>query len=406
MSEVAKLPVGLMLIAVCCGAAVAQQTQRPAAPERAAPPYEITRAMEVAQDQVVKGDAEAKAKLPKLVSQIADRLLGADPALWRESRNARAAIIYTLSGGQPRVVRKILETASPPETEATLMAGALAYVEGRQAKAKQILMPIDALTVAPALGGYIAFTQSALIASEDPGRAARLLDEARVLAPGTLIEEAALRRSALLADEMQDLDRFIASSSQYIRRYRRSLYADNFRDRFANSAVRFGLSVALAQREKLANLLNELESPDQLKLYLLIAQSGILKGKIEPAAFAAGQAIRLSRETGLEADRARLYESTTMILARAQEAGLRELATIDSSRLTRRDVELKNIVAKMAAQIQKGAPDRKDEGDAQQAAGQAASSGKDNESAAPSVLMESAQLALDQADALLKRAEP
>ena len=72
--------------------------------------------------------------------------------------------------------------------------------------------------------------------------------------------------------------------------------------------MRFGLAVAPAQREKLTNLLSELESPEQLKLYLLMAQSGILKGKIEPAAFAAGQAIRLSRETGLEADRARLYE--------------------------------------------------------------------------------------------------
>jgi chemotaxis protein MotC len=406
VSEVAKLLLGPMLIAVCCGAAVAQQTQRPAEPERAAPPYEITRAMEAVQDQVVKGDAEARARLPKLVSQIADRLLTADPALWRDSRNARAAIIYTLSGGQPRVVRKILETASPPEAEATMMAGVLAYVEGRQAKAKQMLMPIDALTVAPALGGYIAFTQSALIAGEDPGRAARLLDEARVLAPGTLIEEAALRRSMFLADEMQDLDRFIASSSQYIRRYRRSLYADNFRDRFANSAVHFGLVVAPAQREKLASLLSELESPDQLGLYLLMAQAGILKGKIEPAAFAAGQAMRLSRETGLEADRARLYELTTKILAREQEAGLSELATIDSSRLARRDVELKDIVAKMAAQIQKGVPDKKDAGVARQAGGQAKSSGKNDESTAPSVLMESAQLALDQADALLKRAEP
>ena len=219
MSQVAKLLLGLTMTAICCGAAPAQQIQRPAGPEIGVPPYEITRAMEAVQDQVVKGDAEAKAKLPKLVSQIADRLLDADPALWRESRNARAAIIYALSGGQPRVVRKILETASPPEAEATLMVGALAYVEGRLAKAKQILMPIDAMSVAPALGGYLAFTQSALIASEDPGRALRLLDEARVLAPGALIEEAALRRSALLADEMQDLDRFIASSSQYIRRY-------------------------------------------------------------------------------------------------------------------------------------------------------------------------------------------
>ena len=85
---------------------------------------------------------------------------------------------------------------------------------------------------------------------------------------------------------------------------------------------------------------------------------------------------------------------------------MRELSTIDSSRLPRRDVELKDIVAKMAAQIQIGRPDRKDESDARQVGGRAVSLGKDNDNAAPSALMESAQAALDQADALLKRAEP
>lgn len=350
------------------------------------------------------GDLEAKSKLPKLVSQIADRLLAADRAVWREPRNARAAIIYTLSGGQPRVVRKILEYAIAPEPEATVMAGALAYVEGRAAKAKQVLMSVDAMTAAPAVAGYLALTQAALIAAEDPGRALGLLDEARVVAPGTLIEEAALRRSAFLADETGNLDRFIASSGQYMRRFQHSVYADSFRARFAESAARFGLTSDPVRRQKMTSFLNELDSPDQLKLYLSIAETGILKGKIEQASFAAGQAIRLSDETGLEADRAQLYEATTMILARSPEAGLSELAKIDASRLPRRDAELKDVVAKMGAKIQKADTDKKDADDPQPAEGQ--SPAKAGDGAPPSALMEAAEAALDQADAALKRAEP
>ncbi len=399
MSEVAKLFLWLTLLAVGCGAAMGQQSQRPETQN--AEPYEIARAMGAVQDRVVMGDAEARNKLPKLVSEIADRLLAADRARWREPRNARAAIIYTLSGGQPRVIRKIIESGTAPASEAALMGGTLAYVEGREAKAKQILMPIDAMIVAPALGGYLALTQAALIAKDDPARAMRLLDEARTLAPGTLVEEAALRRSALLADEAGDLGRFIAASSQYIRRFPHSVYADGFRDRFGDSAAHFGLVSDPVQREKLTNLLNELESAEQLKLYLMMARAGILKGKIEPARFAAGQAIRLSRETGLEAERARFYEAITLILARSPQQGENELAAIDSTRLPRRDAELKDIVVKLAVQIQKTGGDTKEPGNQQPALSDTAA-----DSASPATLIEAAQVALTQADELLKRTDP
>ncbi len=399
MSEVAKLLLGLTMLVVGCGAAMGEQSQRPET--RSAEPYEITRAMETVQDQVVLGDAAAKSKLPKLISEIADRLLAVDSVRWRAPRNARAALIYTLSGGQPRVIREILQSGAAPEAEAVLMNGTLAYVEGREAKAKQILMPIDPMMVAPSLGGYLALSQAALIAKDDPVRAMRLLDEARILAPGTLVEEAALRRSALLADATGDLGRFIASSSQYIRRFQRSVYADSFRIRFADSAVQFGLVIDPIQRAKLTNLLNELESAEQLKLYLMMARSGILKGKIEPARFAAGQAIRLSRETGLESERARFYEAITLILARSPQEGENELATIDPTRLPRRDAELEDVVAKLAVQIQKAGG-----GTTAPAEQQTASSDADAGAASPAVLIDAAQSALTQADALLKKTNP
>ena len=112
-------------------------------------------------------------------------------------------------------------------------------------------MTIDARTLAPSLGGYIALAQSALAAKEDPRRAMRLLDEARLLAGGTLVEEAALRRTVFLADETSDLSRFVASSSQYLRRYQRSVYAENFRRRFGEAVTRFGVTGDPGQREKL-----------------------------------------------------------------------------------------------------------------------------------------------------------
>lgn len=402
--EASKLLLGLALTCICNAAAFGQQAEDSQTDQRKRQPFEITRSMEAVQDKIVLGSADAQSKLPKLIGQIAEQLLAAEPSLWRDSRNDHAAVIYTLSGGQPRVIRKVLQLGYASEAERNLMAGTLAYVEGQQAKARQILMTIDARALAPSVGGYVALAQSALIAREDAGRAMGLLDEARILAPGTLVEEAALRRSAFLADEMSDLGRFVTSSSQYFRRYEKSVYAANFHHRFAESVAHFGLTSDLAQRAKLINLLNELDSEEQLKLYLLIAQSGILKGNIEPARAAAEQAVRLSQKTGIEKNRATLYEATTKILMTPPEAGLRELAEIDGTHLQKRDAELKDVVTKMGAEIQRAADDAQGPIDGAVAEQQFSSNG--NEGASPSALIQSAQMALSQTDALLKRAGP
>lgn len=204
------------------GFAVAQDGHSAAPQGGDVRPFELVRTVAALQDRIVMGDAAAKAKLPLLISQISDRLFACGAAVWAEARNDHAIVAYTLSGGQPRVIRKVLQTGAVPHAEADLMAGALAYAEGQEAKAKQILLPIEATKLPPSVGGLVALAQAALLSKIDPRRAARLLDEARILAPGTLVEEAALRRSALLADEVADFDRFINASSQYFRRYSKS----------------------------------------------------------------------------------------------------------------------------------------------------------------------------------------
>lgn len=285
------------------------------------------------------------------------------------------------------------------------MAASLAYVEGQEETARRTLLAIDARTLAASLGGYVALAQSALTARADPRRALGFLDVARILAPGSLVEEAALRRSVLLAAEISDFRRFAAASSEYLRRYQKSLYAGQFRRRFSESLAPFGLTSDMGERGRLVNLLNELDASEQLSLYLLIAQAGILKGKIEPARFAAGQAMRLSQETGLEGARAKLYQAATTVLTLSPEAGLRELADVDASRLTKRDADLKDLISTMAGQIQKSGGDAESSSGVEpkeaHAAPQAEEGGR-----SPSLLIESARMALSQADALLKGRAP
>jgi chemotaxis protein MotC len=339
-----------------------------------------------------------------LIGRIAERLLAVDSAAWREVKNARAAIVYVLSGGQPRVLRKILELGVSPEEETRLMEGALAYVEGRTAKAKQILLPLDAKELASMLGGHVALVQSALVGKDDPGKATQLLDQARILDPGTLVEEAALRREIFLVDEGGDLERFAALSSQYIRRFPKSVYADNFRSRFADSVTRFGLKGDAAGFAKVVKLLSELDAVDRLRLYLKIAQAGILNGKIGPARLAAEQAAQLSKDGSVEGTRSKLYEAAALILTSSLEEGLGELRNVDGSRLSKHDAELKEAVAGIAKQIGKSSDESLEAIGPEPKGGATPASAEASAKAAE--LIQAAQGALGQSDKLLKERAP
>lgn len=351
MRRAMTLALGLALIGPGVCAALAQDEARNQSALKGKQPFEIVRSMQAIQDQIVLGNLDAQGKLPKLMGQIAERLLSVDPASWRDPRNVRAAAVYILSGGQPRVGRKALELGAGPENETRLLEGAVAFVEGREIKARQILLPIDARSLMSALGGYVALTQSTLIAKDDPEKALRLLDQARILEPGTLVEEAALRREIFLADEMGDLDKFAVLSSQYIRRFSGSAYADNFRRRFAEAVTNFGLAGDEARFAKVEMLLSELAAGDQLRLYLKMAQTAIIKGKIGPAQRAAEQAIRLAKDGSVDGARSKLYKAAALILSSSLENGLGELKDVDGSRLPKRDADLKAAMLTIAGQI-------------------------------------------------------
>jgi chemotaxis protein MotC len=403
-----KPALGLAIAIVLAGQAFGQGDDRPGTKQ----PYEIIRSLQAIQDQIVRGNASARTKVPRLIEQMSERLLSASPDVWRDPKNACAAIIYTLSGGPTQVIRKVIETGVSPEPELELMRGSLAYSEGREEDAKKILSKIDAKTVNPAAAGHVAMIQSSLAAKENPAEAMRLLDLARVLAPGTLVEETALRRELVLADAMGDIQKFAFLSSEYIWRFRSSAYFESFRQRFASSATHFALTIQPAQFPAFEELLGEVELPGQLGLYLQIAQKAIIDGKPSAARFAAGKAVQLSAEGSVERARSKLYEAAALILTDQFEKGAGELDTVDAPRLPKPDAELKEAVASLAKLIGDGSanpqepatPDPRPQD--QQDHKDHSASGETSAAASATALIDLAQQKLGQTDELLEGKTP
>ena len=77
-----------------------------------------------------------------------------------------------------------------------------------------------------------------MLAADEPQEALALLDEARLLSPGTLVEEAALRRSIALAAALGDAKRFaLASHASMCAAICDSPYASQFADAFVAGVI-------------------------------------------------------------------------------------------------------------------------------------------------------------------------
>lgn len=305
------------------------------------PPFEMVRTLQTLQAQIAGGNAAAVAAQRELLAVMEKTFLAADPAVWQDGRNARAAVAYTLSGGSPRLMRSLLALNPPIAVDADLATGALAYIENREDEARKRLSPIDARALPMSLGGQVALVQAGLVAREDLPKAIRLLDDARLLMPGTLVEEAALRREVFLVAQTGNLDRFEFLSQQYLRRFGTSIYAEDFRQRFATAIARLGIADGDDRFPRLEAILKSSDPENQRALFLQLAQAAVVHGKLATARSAAADAAGLAPLGGGDAMRAGLYDSAASIGPGKDIGEVRKrLAALNRRQLGRRDVDL------------------------------------------------------------------
>jgi len=277
-----------------------------------------------------------------------------EPEVWIDRRNVHAAIALTLSGGNPQILRKLLEMGDPvlPLEHRAFVEGALAYVEGREEEAKSKLMAVDLQSLPPMLGAQIALVQSALLVRTDAKKSSDLLDFVRLQAPVTRLEEGALRRQVFVASQTGDIKKFLALTSDYLRRYRHSVYAGNFRQRLAAALTRIDFGKDPALFAKVVEVLEDLELEPRRDLYLLAARASVDQGFTESARMLADKVQELSRSDAVSFARAKLYLAAALIvLPESIGAAVADLKSIDKSVLPERDAVLLDAALAIAGQI-------------------------------------------------------
>lgn len=285
-----------------------------AAPE-AEQPWRLIRALHRLQARLGEGDVTAQAALGDLVADLAGQFDAAPQAVWDDRRNAAAELVLLLSGADPRAARARLDKGLYGAFADAPRAG-LAFADGDAAQARRQLEALVDADLDDLPRAYAALTAATLIAAgpaKGRGEAHPLFDRARLLAPGLLPEEAALRRQARLAEEQGDRPRFAALNAAYLRRYPASVYAPPVRARLPRAMA--ALAVTPEDIDSFEPLLAAFSTPERIDALDRIARQAISAGKAPMASAAARRLLEAAPGDVVAGRRARVYALAVQAVA-------------------------------------------------------------------------------------------
>ncbi|WP_108662703.1 hypothetical protein [Acuticoccus kandeliae] len=303
-------------------------------------PDHLIRLLTTLQDDIARGSVEALKAQRILARRLGETFQEVPPGIWAIRSHANALAIYALSGGNPTVVRTVSAHGNLAPPYDAVVAGALAFMEGRAKDAKRHFEPVRVASLDHSVRGSVLLALAALSVADDPNGARILLDRARVESPATLVEEAALRRTVLIAAERDDLSVFDRMVGRYLRKFAASVYAGNFRQRLASALTRMSFIDEPAAFVRLESMLSSMTVASRQELYLLLARAAIENGNRLAAEMAARRAGETATPGSLDHRRARLYEAAAEIVdpndyvgAVATLNALREEALPDDDRV-------------------------------------------------------------------------
>ena len=301
------------------------------------------------QDKMATGDLLALKARSAALKSIGAALDASAPESLNSGNERVAATIYLLSGGAPAPVARKLQNDTGERV--ALLEFALAFVTTRRGEARKRLGGFDARETDLRLAGQLAYAQAELAVAENPEKAMASLDLARLLAPGGLVEEAALRREMGIVSNLHDSEKFLCLARQYARRFGRSAYFDSFRQILASGVERMSLNDDFANLEKYRSLAAELPAPQGSLTLLGAARSALLSGHSSAARYLSREALKDASLDSHEQARARFYQAAARLTLEDDATAASDLQAIPKAGLDQKDLDLLAAVRRVAAAV-------------------------------------------------------
>ncbi len=323
-----------------------------AAPVEARQPYELMRELQRLQDRAAAGDEASPAVQARVLQDLAAAFGPRDLAAADDPRNARAAVLFALSGGDPAAIGNLEDVLEPAVIDPALVRAARHYAAGRLDAARQEFDAADSQDLPPGLQGQIALSRG-IIAADDPQALRRFLDEARLLMPGTLVEEVALRRSALAAAAAGDRSGFESQTRRYFERFPESIYAPLFAGKVVEAVVELRYGGGPGWLAALDTTLAAASPSQAAALWLAIARLALPRGDLVLARHAAQRTLSTAPEQSAAALSARAHLASVRLVTGDFDAALAELEALRQEDLADGDLQVGEQALALAAAIRR-----------------------------------------------------
>ncbi len=279
----------LLFVKVSAPASAAEQESAPPVPavvvpaSRSQPLVDLVRELQRVQDGVAAGDDKAPARQIATLLEAAALVEEIGAPICEDHAGIRALVVLLLGGGDPKWADVCAQASRKPTSrDERLLRGAAAYAAGQGNVAQNAFAGLDPFDLDASLAGQLALVRASLVAGDRP-LGLHLLDVARLVGAGGLVEEAAIRQEMFILASVGDTEKFSLLARQYITRFPKSLYADNFVQGFVRGAIDLGLTSDDRRFAELREAIDRLKPSAALSVYLLIARRGLLTGEFDGA---------------------------------------------------------------------------------------------------------------------------
>jgi chemotaxis protein MotC len=260
------------------------------------------------------------------------------------------ATIYALSGGNPSIAERISETEGLSALDLRVLRGSILFMRGERKEASVLLSGIEAMRLSPRIAGRVALAQA--LVSMDSDRQGLFAIAASAM-PGTLVEESALRRSALYFADARDEHGFWRRIDRYARRFPYSSYAPAFWGDVMAILADWNKKGPPPSLRRLDNILAMLPQTHRRKIYLELARRSAAKGEPELTGFAGRRLRRLAIAGSLEDRLGVLYTALYQIVSAEGDSALLGLRDIQPETLDPQERALLNAALTLGQQIER-----------------------------------------------------
>ncbi|WEX88105.1 chemotaxis protein MotC [Sinorhizobium garamanticum] len=309
-------------------------------------PFKMIRSLQYVQDSVVLGDHSAIEMQRFMLGAIDKRLRAVEQSAFRDPRNVDAALVYVMSGGNPDTLDYLADRDVDGNFDSRVTEALRQYLSGKGALIVETLSKAVPEYENARIGPYLFLILGNATSQQDPLAAMKYYDWARLTAPGTIIEEAALRRSVLLAAKANEPDKGFRYALSYARRYLTSPYASQFADVFVELAVAHFDEVA---EQKISEVLAFMDQPRQREVYLRVARRAAIGGNQALARLASKRAEGLAGGgTSQSQVLASFYEGLAAVPSADVLAATETINAIPDEKLSPRDRALRDAAKAIA----------------------------------------------------------